>query len=490
MYIYIISIFFFIASFLNPVHYVPWVSFDSEMYAVIGLFLLLINAFIDKNKKFSFNIKIFIPFIFLLSVVFFQFFNEIITFQKMMISIYYFLIAFLCLVLGIYYRINCYYAFQLNLNRVIILICLLSFAVSLFQFFNFENNFIMDLVGSRWYGNTGQANHYSTLMCMGVCASILSLNRRNKFLIIFLLTIFSFCIFKSGSLTGLVILILIPIVSLFIKKSINFFNFYPILIYFSFSFLVRNFFSADTESSIISKGYDNPRFLIWQDSILSILNKTNGYGWLNGSASEIYNSSFPHVLNYFHNIFIDLLVWNGVYIGLICVLYICILFYFILKKKNNFILLIFPILIHSQFEYPIYYLYFLIPFFIILGFIVVDLFSEFKDYGKNIFILIVSLVLCVSYLINKDFGELRRYAYFSSFGECILKDENINVIILNDLKEYVFLPCYIDNKSEKTVDILKMYPYKIFTKKYIDMCQQDCNQELIHYYNRKFKIEP
>lgn len=485
MHIYVISIFFFIASFLNPVHYVPWVSFDSEMYAVIGLFLLLINAFIDKNKKFSFNIKIFIPFIFLSSVVFFQFFNEIITFQKMMISIYYFLVAFLCLVLGIYYRINFYYAFQLNLNRVIILICLLSFAVSLFQFFNFENNFIMDLVGSRWYGNTGQANHYSTLMCMGVCALILTANKKNIFYTIFLIFCYSLCIFKSGSLTGFLILFLLPFIFIFLNRKINILVFIPILCWIGINFIEKYFFYDN--SSVVSKAnIDNPRFTIWGDAIEAVLHKPNGYGWLNGSISEIYNSRFPHVVNYFHNIFLDIFTWNGIFLGFIIILYLFICFYFMIKTKNSLLLLIFPILIHSMFEYPIYYFYFLIPFFIIVGFICYELFDLDKKNNNKLVFFLVSIFLSLSFLINKDFDNVRRDAYFSSFGDCSYNSYENETIILKDLQEYTNLPCYIHDQNKKAVEVIKLYPYKVFVKKYLEVCDQDCDDELINYYNRKF----
>lgn len=487
MYLYIISIFFFIASFLNPVHYVPWVSFDSEKYAIIGLLFLLIRYILDTNIKNNIkaNIKIIAPFCFLLVVIICQFFDNIITFQKMMMSLYYLLTVFLCIVLGFYYRVNYNYKFPNLLNRVIIIICFLTFLVSMAQYYGYKNNYIMEIFGNRWYGNIGQANHYSTLMSMGVCALILTANKKNKFYMLLLIFCYSLCIFKSGSLTGFLILSLLPFIFIFINRKINFLVFIPVLCWIGF-FLIERYFFYDNNSVISKVNIDNPRFTIWGDAIQALLHMPNGYGWLNGSISEIYNSRFPHFLNYFHNIFLDIFTWNGFFLGFIIVLYLFFCFYLILKNKNSLFLLIFPIIIHLMFEYPIYYFYFLIPFFIIVGFMCYDSFDLDKENKNKLVSFLVLIILSLSFLINNDFDNIKRDAYFSSFGDCISNSYENEAIILKDLQEYTNLPCYIYDQDEKAIEIIKLYPYKVFVKKYVEACDQDCDDELINFYNRKF----
>ncbi len=55
---------FFILSFLNAEHYLPWTSFDSEVYVFYAIFCIFMIFFFSspqKNKNFYFKFFIIFP---------------------------------------------------------------------------------------------------------------------------------------------------------------------------------------------------------------------------------------------------------------------------------------------------------------------------------------------------------------------------------------------------------------------------------------------
>lgn len=148
---------------------------------------------------------------------------------------------------------------------------------------------------------------------------------------------------------------------------------YSVLAHFSIPILNELFRSQET----VSRGlYDAYRIAIWRESVdLLIQRPYFGYGW--GQAQEAYLAAeglpdFGGALSHSHNIFIELLLNNGVLLGGLLLVFFAAQFWQFFRniRAPNFI---FPfaafwvLFVHAQLELPLHYAYFLLPFGLILG---------------------------------------------------------------------------------------------------------------------------
>lgn len=119
------------------------------------------------------------------------------------------------------------------------------------------------------------------------------------------------------------------------------------------------------------RGLETPRFAAWQ-TFFGALEQSPwvGYGWMQAGAAQLaVAEKFSPVGGLFsqaHNLFIELIVWNGYPLG---ILLISLLAYWFISRLRRIsgpeamcaYLAVLVILVHSMLELPYHYAYFLVP---------------------------------------------------------------------------------------------------------------------------------
>ncbi|WP_216069158.1 O-antigen ligase family protein, partial [Acinetobacter ursingii] len=141
-----------------------------------------------------------------------------------------------------------------------------------------------------------------------------------------------------------------------------------------------NFLTSTQSSTAIDRLQDgSTRFRIWPQLIHAAMNEPwTGYGWGQVSVAQLSTmtsqSTQGEWFTYSHNLFLDIMLWNGLIFGTVISLLIIYLLYHCyvnLKSKQDLLLFLgfMAFFVHSCLEYPYAYTYLLIPSGIFLGYI-------------------------------------------------------------------------------------------------------------------------
>lgn len=271
----------------------------------------------------------------------------------------------------------------------------------------------------RPYGNFGQPNLVSTLLLTSLCCGIFLYrsNVINLFTLLLLASFFGIALAFPSSKTAFLCLLFLITVSVFLKdKAISL-----VFIVASISMVFTKTLATSTRN-IDGSDLTTGRSELWF-TMLNALWKSPwiGYGALNTRIAHFQSRELDvvprgQVIGSSHNLVLDFLIWFGLILGIVVSTYfIKIVIKYLLENKNNpsKIYIIFPILIHSQLEYPLYYANFLF------------IFSFFINSNKNsktaikykvlpfaiVFaVLVLFFVIVLDYLkISQKYTELRFY---------------------------------------------------------------------------------
>jgi O-antigen ligase len=381
VYNFIFFIAFFIA-FLLPNHYYPWGSFYLEFAAFFALFPVLINIFV--KRKFV-NLNYLLIFLFLISFLpLIQFFeNKIIFFGDAISSFLYFCCFVLCLIVSSnLVGVNKKSRAVESIAFSVLVIGIVSVWLALVQSLQlFSSLYIHDLpIHARPYANLGQPNNYSTLIWLAIF-SVYYLYEKKYIGRIGSFVCGSFLVFGAAlaqsrtSFVLIFVLILVVLGHYVIFKSWKINRLYFVALagstYFFFGWtwpqINEILFFGDAKSPRVS--LTDVRIDMWSSFWVAIFEKPwFGYGFGQVSHAQVaVSESYPVVgmTQYTHNLFLDLLVWSGIPLGLLIFLLISFFWIKILlvsdSKKGFYSLSVFSaILVHSLLEYPHAYSYFLL----------------------------------------------------------------------------------------------------------------------------------
>jgi hypothetical protein len=244
---------------------------------------------------------------------------------------------------------------------------------------------------SRFYANLAQPNMLGTLLLLGALACVWGCFRRilNLLQTLILAAVLLFGTALTESRTAwLNVALLTCLAFWWVQKSSlsrGKWILIGVLIYFGalIVFLpLLNKVAAIAEyipvESIAVRGInDGTRLRAWQMLLEALMHKPFfGYGWgqIAWANFEVVNE-YPAQQGMFaqsHNLFLDLLLWNGVFIG---VLIISVILWWIGKTVlhmsdiSRVIMVGFVLIlgVHSMLEYPLQYAYFLLPFGLLIG---------------------------------------------------------------------------------------------------------------------------
>ena len=363
-------------------HYRPWVNFHSEAMALFGVGLLAASQLLNKNRPFKTPHWIWIV-VAVAVVPWLQWLTGVSLFSgdAVVVSLYLYGFA-VAIALGYTYVREA----PDRLTPVFSSLCIVamvSAAIGLLQWFSLEGPLGMYVVqtdaGDRAMGNLGQPNQLATLLLMGLASLTWFYERRRIgptgmiFGTAFLTLVLVLTQSRSGTLSAVAAAFLLvwkaPASSARLRRRHVIAWTLAYLLARQLLPLVQSLLLMSDWRSTLSLVNDNGRFIIWKQMLAGIWESPwVGYGWNQTPTAHASGSlHFPGSMTYTngHNVVLDILAWNGIPLG-VAISLACA--YWLLSRireiKDASALYamgcLLPIVVHSFFEYPFAYSYFLL----------------------------------------------------------------------------------------------------------------------------------
>lgn len=384
-------------AWLSPVHTYPWVTFSSEL-ASFGAALAVGGLLLNKT------VKIPRPQILMLGVALIPLcqwvFGLITDFSTAFLSFSYLFIFWLMIIAGYNLSLQAEQRerIMLGLSYLLLSISFISAIMAVIQWLNLEAylDAVMKLRGNRPYANFGQPNNLATFLIMGLIGGLYLYEKRRLTLWLLIPTslVTLFAITLTQSRTSWVVCIFLFFYWIFKQyKNSPRFNFPRLLLWVGLYFVIAGYLlpvltqllssSIDTgvtqTASIVQRaGSGHERLGMWVQILHAIAERPwVGYGWNQTSIAVFESIDFNTVQVWFnsaHNVLLDILVWNGVPLGLLIIGYMSLWLFWLNKNVKDTtsiiaILMVVAILIHAMLEFPQRYAYFLLPMGFLLGLI-------------------------------------------------------------------------------------------------------------------------
>lgn len=471
--------FFLFFSFLVPNHYQPWFNFYSEFLAVVGLFFFWALA---RKDDLVVGFPVYLIFALLL-VVWVQYFLAIIHFAEIawLVS-FYLLSAVLAFMLGRQAGVVYFGAVGFLALGVI------SSGIALGQWFDtWETIWLLTSgAGERATANIGQPNHLVTLLGLGVVSALwLNLKRYISGWLLAVVTVWLVVgMVLAASRMALLQYFLIGVLWFYwcgIRTGLGIFAY----LLGGLVLVLGAAWQADlavalylVEPGSIVGVYDRfastERLHIWWQLIQASWGKGGlGYGWGQVAAAQVdYALVYPveKFTLHAHNVVVDMLVWNGIYIGAVAVVlsgvWLVRKLWYVRDQDSAFAALCVAIIgVHALLEYPLEYSYFMIPFFIYLGYLGGEgcKVRLVPFWGATAFFGFFLLVMWRDYrVLETDFRNLR--FEMARVGVAEYSSPDNSYFLLTGMSSFIDfmrmqLPGSLDEKAVEAERLVYSYPY-------------------------------
>ena len=468
---------FLFLSWLSPFHFVPWVSWHSEALLFFATFffpLTIIFPLVVKDNSRLISVPVLIlPFIALTVLAVGQVATGRITFGgDALVILLYIALCIVCLTSGHSSVLNTKGAnetgviknsFVLNLIAASVLLGgIVSAIVEFAQVFEIweQSSWINRMPQLRRPGgNLGQPNQLATLFSMGI-ASLLFLYESGKLkaasgLLIYIVLCTALAMTESR--TGVLSLILLT--GWYLSRSrqarfkiphwgvvgacvtaLTFFWIWPSI----FNFILQTT-GVDNAVVNVNPGY---RLIVWPQ-LLEAVAQRPWLGWGLNQVPKAHNAVASSYLlsepySYSHNILIDLALGLGLPLALLLVLVTGVWLWRRVRRATQLlpwycVAVVLPVAVHSMFEFPFTYAYFLVPVMLVLG--VLEGLSGGKSALKigirpaAAFLLAISAVAAWSVVEYVEIEEDFRVARFEALrvGQTPLNYERPRIVLLTQL---------------------------------------------------------
>lgn len=379
-------------SYLSPIFMQPWVSAFQDLCAILALIVLLSTQVFTKDIQinraygYAFLLILLIPIAqYLAGLLYFR--------QELVLSTLYLLVFFLSIVAGtsLYKTAN---AID-KLSTFFSSIAVACVVIQLIQWTGIvESVLILDNSSLRPSANIGQPNNLATLLFIGLFSNLWRYRNQHIKAPLYL-SINAFIMFGivlTQSRTSWVVIILLLIL-FYGKRQLNLFGtmlknalvFFALVIAVPYlTLLIR----GNSITMLDRAGGDTSRLYIWKQTIIAIMDKPwFGYGWNQTSVAQTKISTTYPInvwLEYSHNMFLDILLWVGIPIGLLIIGSIIVWLirsYIKITTTNDLIYLsiVIAFTVHCLLEYPFAYAYFLVPIGIYIGIITYNIDNSSLD---------------------------------------------------------------------------------------------------------------
>ena len=208
---------------------------------------------------------------------------------------------------------------------------------------------------------------------------------------------------------------------------------------------------------------------MWHQMLIAIQHEPwVGYGWNQVSVAQItVFLDYPTTewIEHSHNILLDLIIWNGIPLGIVIILGFSWWLYQLSKLATSIEIIIVlamigSVLVHAMLEYPLEYAFFLLPVGFLLGLIQADQLNiKLFKINKRAFSVFLFFYLMLyiwifgEYRVIEKDVELARFE-LANIGEIHSEKAAPNVILLTQLREQIRF-MRTEPKSKMTSEQLK-----------------------------------
>ena len=466
-YFFIVILSFLSLAWLLPNHYNPWITSHSDFCAFISL-ILTFGLVVYYSNSIKIPVRV-LPLLFIIFIPLLQYLFGIVFFLGDSIITTIYIYGFFCAMIVGYNLVQQSKKkkkIYLVLFSTILFVSIVSVFIALMQWLLQSNGQIWFAdfpANARPFANFGQPNTLATFLIMGLMSLLYLFEKQRLNIvsasIIALLIIFAIALTQSRTswLFALCFIIWflwkIPILKTRInKKKLGLFiGFY--ILYILVLPIISNFIGINnTVNALIRVSTGLERLTMWKQMLIAIQNQPwFGYGWNQVGVAQV-NTTIEYPVQMWtehsHNILLDLLIWNGIPLGIAIIGFLGWWLYQLIKLSKtieSFIALsmIGAVLVHAMLEYPLEYAFFLLP----VGFLLGLVQAEDKAIGIIIIpksILILTLLLSVVFyicifmeyrIIEKDV-QLARFESLN-IGDIYATKAAPDVIILTQLREKI-----------------------------------------------------
>jgi Virulence factor membrane-bound polymerase, C-terminal/Protein glycosylation ligase len=385
--------FLLVAAWLNPTRYLPWTSFYGELPAAVGGIVFagaLIWALRRSPIRLSPSAVVLLA---LIAVVLAQRLGGLILFSgDALIAVAYLVGGSVCLTLGASMPLNDRsHPITKTLAWAFLLGAIASTAIALQQWFgqaDWSEWVVRGVPGSRVDANIGQANHLASLVLCGILAAtylrVLGMVTSPALVVIVGFLAIGLALSQSRTpwLAAAVIAawMLVRRSALWTPLNLRARTLVPLMAWYALVFWAAIALPGplllDEGTGPSTRLEAGARPLLWSQMLEAIrLSPWVSYGWLQGQTAQAAAALTKPGLeysSYAHNLVLDLMVWNGVPLGLL-LSGLLAWWYFRRGLKatgaaDSFrfgVLTVFAV--HSMLEYPFAYAYFLVPVALLAG---------------------------------------------------------------------------------------------------------------------------
>lgn len=384
-------------AWLSPFHTYPWVTFSSEL-ATFGVALVLLALFLNRNIQIP-KLQLYILPVAFIPLL--QWSGGLVSdFSVALLSTAYLFGFWVMVAMG--YNLSLQSSAREQLMKqvcwLLLVIASVTSLIAMVQWLGFESSVygIMQLKGNRPYANFGQPNNLATFLIIGLMGALFLYEKHKASLWLLIPSSLSilFAICLTQSRTSLLVCIFICIYWV-IKQYKNKprLNFIKLFGWAATYFLIAGYLlpiiaqvmttsvgEAVTHTASLAQraGSGHERLGMWMQILHAIAERPwFGYGWNQTSIAVVESIEFNTVQVWFnsaHNIVLDLLIWNGVPLGVLIIGYLSLWLLWLNKTAKDStsiiaIMMVCAILIHAMLEFPQRYAYFLLPMGFLLGLI-------------------------------------------------------------------------------------------------------------------------
>lgn len=412
-------------SWLIPTDTTLWNTFLGEMLAFYSVvFLALVNF-----RKETVIPVLSLPVLLIAFIPIFQYSQNILIFSTTLFLSLAYLLSF-WLVLVVSYSLSQEYSLRQTLMQgfcyTLLIAGVISSAFAILQWLNIgvPLSIMMPLEGIRPYANFGQPNHLATLLLMCLLAGLYLFETKKIPLVVLSVISFLmvFVIALTQSRTSWIAILFV--IGIWVYKSkyqahrVNIKHLFMLLTTYMICafiipyinvFIKKNFDTVNVvqTADIVQRATtEHQRLDLWSTALDIVISKPwIGHGWnQTGLAHFQVIEKFPYWFTSAHNIGLDILIWNGIILGSIIILYSALWIWALFKSANSIesivaIIMVGVVLIHALLEYPLFYSYFLLP----IGFLM-GIASSCVEYKKinfpNYFIPFIVLIMSIGLVVT------------------------------------------------------------------------------------------
>lgn len=524
--IYFCSFILFILAWLLPNHYLPWLSVYQELCMFLAVLLVL---FCISGKVKIKTPKIIAAVLLVSFIPFVQYFLGVNYYLGDVLLIGLYLWTFILVFIAAYNlaeledKIKKQWLFYIFLAFLIVSI--ISVWLQLRQWLLLDGSiWVADLPpNGRPFANIAQPNLLATLLTIGLL-SILYLYENKKIQsltaglgALFILYGIALTFSRTAWLFSIVFLVWWLLKKWQLKYSSRLKNFHLIMwlsVFYTYLFLIPfvaekvGFLSTIDVVSRSTSGLE--RIEMWKQLIAIIKQSPSlGYGWaqLNPAQMSAVGISLENpIWGYSHNIFLDFLIWNGLYVGAFLVL---VVLYFLIfnaikaKSIDNVILMsvVGVIVLHSMLEYPFAYAFFLFPLAFMLGFCYRSNTDNKSVIHNRIFfgslsVAVIALILLTGYEYQKisKVYELMRYENVQLRAKDNQIEPKKKYLVLEGIHDYIWFVRYPLNKKMSELDLERAKkvayskPERPVLYRYMQILILNSELEQAHYILERYNV--